>query len=72
MVGGRDQDIAKFEEKLKGRGINCTRVRTSHAFHTPMMEKAAQEFEKMLSGFTINEPPNTHCFQCKRYLGKRR
>jgi amino acid adenylation domain-containing protein len=56
VVGGRDQDIAKFEEKLKGRGINCTRVRTSHAFHTPMMEKAAQEFEKMLSGFTINEP----------------
>ncbi|MHB8066250.1 MAG: type I polyketide synthase, partial [Ruminiclostridium sp.] len=56
VVGGSDQAITRFEEKLKGLGINCTKVKTSHAFHTPMMEKAAQEFEKMLSAYKLNNP----------------
>ncbi len=56
VVGGSESAIARFEEKLKRLGLNSTRVKTSHAFHTPMMEKAAREFEKKLSEYKLKDP----------------
>ena len=56
VVGGQEKAIAKFERKLKRLQINHARVRTSHAFHTPMMAEAAREFEKELTRYSLNEP----------------
>ncbi|KJB86112.1 hypothetical protein AZ66_20705, partial [Paenibacillus sp. E194] len=56
VVGGREEAIAQFEAKCEKLGWKAVRVKTSHAFHTPMMEEAAREFEKRLSAYRFNEP----------------
>ncbi|GAA0365666.1 non-ribosomal peptide synthetase/type I polyketide synthase [Bacillus horti] len=56
VVGGNEQAISQFEAKLQKLGWKFIRVKTSHAFHTPMMEKAAQEFKDKLRTYKMNEP----------------
>ncbi|MDQ0191714.1 non-ribosomal peptide synthetase/type I polyketide synthase [Paenibacillus wynnii] len=56
VVGGSEQAIVHFERKLEKLGLKFVRVKTSHAFHTPMMEQAAQEFQQILAQYTMNEP----------------
>lgn len=56
VVGGREKEIALFEAHCEKQGWKSVRVKTSHAFHTPMMDKAAQEFEARLSAYRLNEP----------------
>ncbi|HFC11270.1 MAG TPA: acyltransferase domain-containing protein, partial [Anaerolineae bacterium] len=56
VVGGTETAIVAFEEKLKQLQIKCTRVRTSHAFHTPMMAEAASELAKAIAQYRLNEP----------------
>jgi amino acid adenylation domain-containing protein len=45
VVGGREGDIAALERRLEENGIVAQRLRTSHAFHTPLMEPMVREFE---------------------------
>jgi amino acid adenylation domain-containing protein len=56
VVGGSEKAIAQFEEKVERLGWKSIRVKTSHAFHTPMMEKAAQEFREEISAYQLHEP----------------
>ncbi|MCK4258170.1 MAG: amino acid adenylation domain-containing protein [Halanaerobiales bacterium] len=56
VVGGSEEAITRFEEKAEKLGWKTRRVKTSHAFHTPMMEKAAQEFQEKISSYTMKEP----------------
>lgn len=44
VVGGPTADVAALAERLARRGLHSTRVRTSHAFHTPSMAAAAAAF----------------------------
>ncbi|RCX18754.1 amino acid adenylation domain-containing protein [Anaerobacterium chartisolvens] len=56
VAAGSKEAIERFEEKLNKLGIKTARVRTSHAFHTPMMEAAARQFHDKLTEYKINEP----------------
>ena len=38
VVAGSDESIRKFQERLAERGIVARRVRTSHAFHSRLMD----------------------------------
>lgn len=40
VVGGPEPAVAAFAARLEAEGVACRRVRTTHAFHTPMMEPA--------------------------------
>ncbi|HEX8805874.1 MAG TPA: aminotransferase class III-fold pyridoxal phosphate-dependent enzyme, partial [Candidatus Aquilonibacter sp.] len=40
VVAGSEEAIRRFEERLNGTGIDSRRLRTSHAFHSSMMEPA--------------------------------
>lgn len=59
VIGGYESEIQALEEKLVAQQIKVTRVRTSHAFHTPMMKEAAQKFEEALSRFKLSDPKYT-------------
>lgn len=56
VVGGTDQAISLFEQCLEKVNIQATRVKTSHAFHTPMMREAAQSFKEYLAHITMQAP----------------
>ncbi len=56
VVGGQDQDIANFAEMLNADGVDCTVLKTSHAFHSRSMESAANEFESFLKGMNFSRP----------------
>jgi amino acid adenylation domain-containing protein len=48
VVGGPEAAIAAFEQRLAARGIATSRLRTSHAFHSPMMEGAVAPFLELV------------------------
>lgn len=56
VVGGSKEDIEEFEKILSQNEIGHTLLRTSHAFHTPMMKSASEKFEKLLETITFNKP----------------
>jgi phthiocerol/phenolphthiocerol synthesis type-I polyketide synthase E len=56
VVAGADSDIREFTERLKQAGINARRVRTSHAFHSRLMDSMISEFTAFLSRQTLHEP----------------
>lgn len=56
VVAGSEAAIREFSESLKQAGINARRVRTSHAFHSRLMESMIPEFTGFLSRQTLREP----------------
>jgi phthiocerol/phenolphthiocerol synthesis type-I polyketide synthase E len=56
VVAGSDEDIRKFSERLAGAGIVARRVRTSHAFHSRLMDPVLPEFQGFLSRLTLRAP----------------
>nr|WP_260866418.1 non-ribosomal peptide synthetase/type I polyketide synthase [Paenibacillus xylanexedens] len=56
VVGGTAEAIDRMEEKAAALGWKCIRVKTSHAFHTPMMNDAAIEFEQCLAAYSLHSP----------------
>jgi acyl transferase domain-containing protein len=40
VVGGAEERVAELDRRLSDRGVTCMRLRTTHAFHTGMMEPA--------------------------------
>lgn len=56
VIGGVKEEIVALSEKLEQLDIKSSIIRTSHAFHTPMMYKAADEFEKILANIQFNTP----------------
>ncbi|MGV0625813.1 type I polyketide synthase [Mycolicibacter minnesotensis] len=56
VVAGSDADIRAFSDRLKQAGINARRVRTSHAFHSRLMDSMIPEFTGFLSRQRLNEP----------------
>jgi len=49
VLGGNTEDIDVIEERAFQREIRSTRLKVSHAFHTPMMKNAAIQFRKDLN-----------------------
>lgn len=58
VVAGSPEDIAKFQNRLRQRGIVARRVRTSHAFHSYLMDPVVPQFAEFLSGVPLR-PPHT-------------
>jgi acyl transferase domain-containing protein/acyl carrier protein len=56
VVSGVDEAIEQFEQELTGKGIACQRLRTSHAFHSALIEPALDQFLQFVKGMELNPP----------------
>ncbi len=56
VVSGEGQLIDALAEQLKERGLQTVRLRTSHAFHSPMMEPMLAEFRRTVDQVSIRPP----------------
>ena len=56
VVAGSEENIRKFSDRLTEQGIVARRVRTSHAFHSRLMDSMIPEFTGFLSRQTLHEP----------------
>jgi acyl transferase domain-containing protein len=55
-VSGPDKEIEELQSRLESKGIASTRLHTSHAFHSSMMEPAVAPFREFLSNIRLNRP----------------
>jgi phthiocerol/phenolphthiocerol synthesis type-I polyketide synthase E len=56
VVAGSDENIRAFSERLAEAGVAARRVRTSHAFHSRLMDPVLPEFQGFLSRLTLRAP----------------
>lgn len=56
VLAGPKEAIALLEKEFTDQDINCRRLRTSHAFHSPMMASAATAFKALIQKITFNAP----------------
>ncbi len=56
VVAGSEEGIRGFSERLKAAGVSARRVRTSHAFHSRLMDSVIPEFTGFLSRVQLWEP----------------
>ena len=56
VIAGSQEDILKFQNRLRQQGIAARRVRTSHAFHSYLMEPVVSEFAEFLSSVELHKP----------------
>ncbi len=56
VVSGPADAITAFEARLAGRGIVSKRLRTSHAFHSRLMDGAAAAFEEEAARVRLSPP----------------
>ena len=56
VVSGSHEKIQDLKEELDSKGIASVKLQTSHAYHSVMMEKAADEFEKVFKTIKLNKP----------------
>ncbi len=56
VVAGSEENIGAFTARLGEQGIVARRVRTSHAFHSRLMDPMVPEFTGFLSRQTLHEP----------------
>ncbi|SCL21428.1 Acyl transferase domain-containing protein [Micromonospora pallida] len=58
VVAGPSTEIDEFAAELAGRGVASTAIRTSHAFHSAMMEPVLDEYADLLATLSLR-PPRT-------------
>ncbi|MBN8727812.1 MAG: amino acid adenylation domain-containing protein [Xanthomonadales bacterium] len=56
VVSGEVAAIETFRIALEGNGIACRLLRTSHAFHSPLMEGAVAPFRAEVAGIALRTP----------------
>jgi phthiocerol/phenolphthiocerol synthesis type-I polyketide synthase E len=56
VIAGTQEDILKFQNRLRQNGITARRVRTSHAFHSYLMEPVVGEFAHLLTRAELHKP----------------
>jgi acyl transferase domain-containing protein len=56
VASGTDSAIAALETTLRNKKIECKRLRTSHAFHSPMMEPVVEAFVQYVARVKIHAP----------------
>ncbi len=56
VVSGSTQAIDQFQQKLQQTGVNCRRLHTNHAFHSPMMSPIIETFVQFLEKVKLNPP----------------
>ena len=56
VLGGAPQDIAELENELSRRDVETRRLKTSHAFHTGMMEPMLEDFRAEAAKVSLHGP----------------
>jgi phthiocerol/phenolphthiocerol synthesis type-I polyketide synthase E len=56
VVSGPANVIAQLNDRLRERGIGCSELHTSHAFHSAMMDGAVKPFVEVMRGITLRPP----------------
>nr|WP_273942243.1 type I polyketide synthase [Kutzneria chonburiensis] len=56
VVSGTEADVLRIADQWRARGRRTTRLRVSHAFHSPLMEPMLDEFAAFLGELTFHEP----------------
>ncbi len=56
VLSGPDEAIAALEKELSAQGIHCTRLHTSHAFHSSMMAPILDNFRACFRGVELQAP----------------
>ncbi len=56
IVSGSDEAVAALEERLAGDGVATRRLRTSHAFHSAMMDPILEAFTREVAAASPAEP----------------
>jgi acyl transferase domain-containing protein len=56
VVSGPEEAIAALAAELAGRGVDCRRLHTSHAFHSRMMEPVLAPFAAELAKVELGPP----------------
>ncbi|MEV7012934.1 type I polyketide synthase [Streptosporangium sp. NPDC051022] len=56
VISGTESEVDAVVERYRARGRRATRLRVSHAFHSPLMDGMLDEFAAALRGLTFAEP----------------
>jgi amino acid adenylation domain-containing protein len=56
VISGPGEDIQRFEELLKEKQYDCSRLHTSHAFHSSMMDPILKPFTEKSNEVQSNNP----------------
>ncbi|MFI5671188.1 SDR family NAD(P)-dependent oxidoreductase [Streptomyces sp. NPDC051704] len=56
VVSGEEEAVEAIRARFTEQGRKTTRLRVSHAFHSPLMEPALAEFHLVAESVTRNEP----------------
>jgi iturin family lipopeptide synthetase A len=56
VVSGPEDAIAAIEQLLSQKGHQSTRLHTSHAFHSKMMEPIMAQYEEAIAKITLHKP----------------
>jgi iturin family lipopeptide synthetase A len=56
VVSGTEENVTRFKDVLEQQGRSCKWVRTSHAFHSGMMDGILNAFEREVESVTMNQP----------------
>ena len=56
VISGEDDDIKSFQAQLEEEEIDSTILKTSHAFHSSMMDPILDQFTDEVSKITLNAP----------------
>ena len=56
VVSGGEAAVAQVVGRARAEGRRATRLRVSHAFHSPLMEPVLAEFTEVASGVTYRQP----------------
>lgn len=56
VVSGEPNKIEALVEKLSAKGVQSSQLKTSHAFHSAMMDEMLVSFEDELSNISFSEP----------------
>nr|WSZ99718.1 acyltransferase domain-containing protein [Streptomyces sp. NBC_00857] len=56
VLSGGQEAVGELERVLAGQGRRTRRLRTSHAFHSPLMDPMLEEFRSVARGLTFRAP----------------
>ncbi|UNK50280.1 amino acid adenylation domain-containing protein [Lysobacter sp. S4-A87] len=56
VVAGPGEAVARFQAELEAEGVACRALRTSHAFHSAMMEAVVAPFREAVAAVSMNAP----------------
>jgi acyl transferase domain-containing protein/acyl carrier protein len=56
VLSGAAEAIGRAEERAREASLSCQVLRTSHAYHSPLMNEAAEQFRAFLAGLSLSAP----------------